>query len=278
MAAPVINEVRPYTGYKRNEPFQFTLAATPQPLRWGAYAMPPGITVDDPADYACTGVEATDVLTATGNTFANGDAVYFSALTGGDGLAVNTQYFVRDKASDTFKLAAIKGGAAINFTTDISAAVIRKVSTGVFSSAGIAINTQYLLNVWGQNGDGIGTAVIPVCISPELYVAPADGSIEEVGLPLTIDSVTRAVRVGKPGEAATTTGTASEVTPLFTFTQGDTRFFVIYFERSGVQIDPDPTDLAMALKEVELDPTLVEAPSLKRRAAEARRDSISRST
>ncbi len=256
MAAPTINDTRPYAGYKRNEPFQFTLAASPLPLRWGAVVLPPGITVDDPADLACTGVAATDVITTgTAHGLAVGDPVYFTALTGGDGLVINTVYYVVAAATTTTcKVAATKGGAAIDITVELSAGVMRRVSTGVFSSTGIAINTQYLLNVWAENADGRTYATVPVCISPDLYVAPASGSVEEAGIPLTIDVKTRAVRLGLPGGVAATT---SQTEALMTLIQNDTAMLVVYYEREGVQIDPDPSDLAVGVKDIDFNPALV---------------------
>jgi hypothetical protein len=44
-------------------------------------------------------------------------------LTGATGLAVDTTYYVRDVATNTFKLAATKGGAAIDITADGSGTV-----------------------------------------------------------------------------------------------------------------------------------------------------------
>lgn len=69
---------------------------------------------------ATTGVAATDVLTQTGHGYSDGYEVYFNALVGGAGLSIYTNYFVRDKTTDTFKLAATSGGTAIDFTTDIT--------------------------------------------------------------------------------------------------------------------------------------------------------------
>jgi hypothetical protein len=71
-----------------------------------------------------TGVAATDVITLTGHGFADTQRVKFSAITGGAGLSAGTTYFVRDATADTFKLAATSGGAAINFTTDITAGTL----------------------------------------------------------------------------------------------------------------------------------------------------------
>lgn len=68
-----------------------------------------------------TAAASTDVLTAPGHTFDDGDQVVVvdtgnSALPGG--LAENTTYWVRDVSGGTFKLAASSGGAAIDISSD----------------------------------------------------------------------------------------------------------------------------------------------------------------
>jgi uncharacterized phiE125 gp8 family phage protein len=72
------------------------------------------------AGYAApfTAVAATDVCTITGRTLADTDIVRLSN-SGGTlpaGLSANTDYYVRDYSSQTFKLAASSGGSAINIT------------------------------------------------------------------------------------------------------------------------------------------------------------------
>lgn len=75
--------------------------------------------------FAVTGTEATNLINHAGHTFLNGDQVTFSALTGGAGLNVGTTYFVVSSvAGVSYQLSATTGGAAINFTTDISAGTI----------------------------------------------------------------------------------------------------------------------------------------------------------
>jgi hypothetical protein len=73
---------------------------------------------------AITGVAATDVITATSHGFSDTDQVYLSGLAGGAGLSNNTIYFVRSSTTNTFQLALTSGGAAINFTTDITAGTV----------------------------------------------------------------------------------------------------------------------------------------------------------
>lgn len=70
------------------------------------------------ATAACTANDGTDVITSVGHGLANGQAVRLTttgALPGG--LALNTTYWIRDATTDTFKLAATSGGAALDITS-----------------------------------------------------------------------------------------------------------------------------------------------------------------
>ncbi len=69
-----------------------------------------------------TGTEATNTINHAGHTFVNNDPVVFTSLTGGAGFVVGTVYFVVGSvAGVSYQLSATSGGAAVNFTTDISA-------------------------------------------------------------------------------------------------------------------------------------------------------------
>jgi len=80
-------------------------------------------------EYAVTGDAATDVLTAVGHPFANGDIVTFNVLNGGAGLTANPSgtywlgfYSVVNVSGNTFQLAgAGSTSPVINFTSDITA-------------------------------------------------------------------------------------------------------------------------------------------------------------
>lgn len=74
---------------------------------------------------AFTAAASTDALTANAHGYSNGDAVRVSGLTNAAPLAAATTYYVRDAATNTFKLAASKGGAAIDITADGSGTVQR---------------------------------------------------------------------------------------------------------------------------------------------------------
>lgn len=70
---------------------------------------------------------ADDIIdTAAPHAFTAGQRVRFTALTGGAGLVVGTDYFViaANLAATTLQISLTSGGAAINFTTDITAGVL----------------------------------------------------------------------------------------------------------------------------------------------------------
>lgn len=74
---------------------------------------------------AITGTEATNTINHAGHTFVNGDPVVFPTLTGGAGLTAGVTYFVAGAvAGVSYQVSVTTGGAAINFTTDISAGTV----------------------------------------------------------------------------------------------------------------------------------------------------------
>jgi hypothetical protein len=137
----------------------------------GATLQNSGLIVED-AIVSITGITGdalTDVITATGSAFANGQPVRFTALTGGTGLNTTTNYFVRDVSGATFKLETSIGGGAINFTTNITAGTLltgHSVSTNVtLSENTTATNSDLVLTpkgtgafILGSKPDGTATA------------------------------------------------------------------------------------------------------------------------
>lgn len=79
------------------------------------------------AGKAVTGVASTDVLTSTAHGYSNGDVVVFSGLTGGTGIVAGRGYYVIDVSTDRFRLALTAGGAAIDFTVDLSAGTVTRI-------------------------------------------------------------------------------------------------------------------------------------------------------
>lgn len=60
----------------------------------------------------------TDVITSAGHGLSDGDVLLLTTSNAlPAGLSAGTPYFVRDKTTDTFKLSATSGGAAIDLTT-----------------------------------------------------------------------------------------------------------------------------------------------------------------
>lgn len=73
------------------------------------------------------------VVTWTGHTFAANDAVYFTT-TGAlpTGLAINTKYYVRNPATNTFEVSLTSGGASIN-TSGTQSGVHTGASAGAWN-------------------------------------------------------------------------------------------------------------------------------------------------
>lgn len=105
-----------------------------------------------------TATAASDLVNSTAHGLNNGDTVIFTALTGGAGLAVDTAYYVINKTANTFQVSLAKNGAAIDITTDASAATAYKgtaLTTGlvddllqsVYDNGGIMIQDTATLIV-----------------------------------------------------------------------------------------------------------------------------------
>lgn len=94
--------------------------------------------------YAVTGNSGTNVLTSSGHTFAVGDFVYFTALTGGSSLSTTSGYYIKtinSPSSGDFTISATSGGATQALGSNITAGYIR--TTGSYStsiSTGLAVN------------------------------------------------------------------------------------------------------------------------------------------
>ncbi len=75
---------------------------------------------DYPREQAFTAVASTDVITSNAHGFANGAPVTARNVGGAlpGNLAPSTTYYIRDKTTNTFKLASTLGGAAIDLTSN----------------------------------------------------------------------------------------------------------------------------------------------------------------
>ena len=68
----------------------------------------------------------TDTFTLAAHGLEDGDRVQFSGTTIPTGLAASTDYWVRDGATDTFKVSAASDGAAVNITSDGAAVSVQR--------------------------------------------------------------------------------------------------------------------------------------------------------
>jgi hypothetical protein len=77
-----------------------------------------------------TSAAADDIIdTATAHGYVAGDQIRFAGLTGGTGVTAGQTYYVvsTSLAAQTFRFSDTKGGAPINFTTDITAGTVQKL-------------------------------------------------------------------------------------------------------------------------------------------------------
>lgn len=132
-----------------------------------------------------TGVAATDVISDAGHTFVDNDPIVFTAITGGAGITVGTVYFVRSSvAGVSYQISATSGGAALNFTTDISAGSVGRAfgTTGslfVHKTGNLPALTGTLLNTDSEKfAQPVSTGIIAIdgfdcaflCTSTNLYL------------------------------------------------------------------------------------------------------------
>jgi HK97 family phage portal protein len=81
-----------------------------------------------------TSAAADDIIDASTHGLSIGDAVVFTALTGGTGLTAGQVYWViaANFTADDFQVSATPGGSAVDFTADITAGTVAKITdTGV---------------------------------------------------------------------------------------------------------------------------------------------------
>lgn len=247
MAVPTIDSSQGVLGYRAYETFSFMPggSGSPEILYWQASSLPTGMTIDAPAEKAATGVASTDIITVAGHGYANGDKVYFQSITGGAGLSALTVYFVRDKTTDTLKLAATLTGPAIDFTTDISAAQIRKCGTSQITGS-ISTPGQYVVGFIAVNATGSSAiSYFTIGIDAGDGSATSAGS-SDTGIDVNIDVVTREMTTGNAGA-------------LFLLKRDDTAILNIRFKKNGVALDPNPTSLRLAFKKDETDAVLFTA-------------------
>ncbi len=83
------------------------------------------------ANNSFTAESDTDLFTDTAHGLTAGERIYFTVLSGGTGLALNTDYYILSSGMtvDAFKVSLTAGGAVVNFTTDVTSGTWAKVIT-----------------------------------------------------------------------------------------------------------------------------------------------------
>ncbi len=96
------------------------------------------------------GVAATNIITLAAHGLANGDPIQFTALTGGAGLSAGPVYYIISATTNTFQVSLTFGGAAVDFTTDITAGSVKQIVT--YLDNDVAYPTQILTRAytWGD--------------------------------------------------------------------------------------------------------------------------------
>ncbi len=99
---------------------------------------------------AVTGVNSTDTFTKTAHGLSNGDIVVLSSLTGGSGLVAGRPYYVINQAANTFQLALIAGGTAVDLGSDVSSVTV----TEYLELSGGSPAYARVTNSWNTAADG----------------------------------------------------------------------------------------------------------------------------
>ena len=104
-------------------------------------------TLDPSVTATFTADNITETITSAGHGLLDGQRIRVSNSGGGlpAGLAAATDYYIRDKATNTFKLAATLGGDVINITTDGTGTQTwtrRNILASVLASNGASDSTE----------------------------------------------------------------------------------------------------------------------------------------
>jgi len=112
-----------------------------------------------------TGEADNDTFTKASHGLTNGTVVKLSSLSGGTGLNVNKWYFVIGVAGNDFQLAAVPGGSAVPFSTDVTSVTVTpfvEISGGSYARQAIAFNAAATHADGATIDDSTNGAVIPI--------------------------------------------------------------------------------------------------------------------
>jgi hypothetical protein len=120
------------------------------------------VTPDSTALTGGTAEADDELITLTAHGLVVGDRIQFTTLTGGTGLALATDYFVRAvPTANTFSVALIRGGAVVDITVDysdveltsyprVSSDIVGDAMQGAWNAGGLAIGDTRLAVVGGH--------------------------------------------------------------------------------------------------------------------------------
>lgn len=116
------------------------------------------------AGATCTFTDVGDLVTDTAHGLSNGQIVRFSTITTTTGITENTDYYVVNKTTDTFQVAATAGGTPLTLTTDGTGAYDVKLVAGTdykmisnnhfevvktgLTNVSISLKYDYLASTW----------------------------------------------------------------------------------------------------------------------------------
>jgi len=140
--------------------------------------------------FAITGDQASNTILQPGHTFVSGDPIVFTSLTGGAGLTVGTTYFVGGVVPGvSYFVSATTGGAAINYTTDITAGFVGRA----FGTSG----SNFLF----KTGNLPALAGVLLLTDSEDYAEPVDtGNPTVDGFPCVFLATTTNLYLGRLSE------------------------------------------------------------------------------
>jgi hypothetical protein len=249
MSVPVIDPESSVLSYPQWLTWEHQFSATNLPASWQIVAggFPSGMTFEP--SWSVTG-------TASGHTigqpstglFANGTILVFSALTGGTGLSTATRYYVVNSAGSTFQLAATSGGAAIAFSSDITAATLFRPGylAGAASLPGICT-----VQLTATNGDGASLAVLFT-----IGIEPA-AAVPDSNLDLVWDFATNNI-IAQTSATLNLTPPTDPATPILYVKEQDDLIARLRLVKAGSVLDlGDPVSLKLVLKELEPENQIV---------------------
>ena len=247
MAIPVIDPESSVLSYPQWLTWEHQFSATNTPTSWQIVAggFPSGMTFEP--SWSVTGASSGHTIgQPTTSLFANGSILVFSALTGGSGLSTATRYYVVNAGSSTFQLAATLGGAAIAFSSDITAATIFRPGYLAGAATLPGVSTVQLT---ATNGDGASAAVL-FTIGIEPAAAAPDSNID-----LVWDFATNNI-IAQTSSTLSLTPAAADAPIIYVKEQDDliTRLRLL---KNGSVLSPNVTACNLVLKELEPENQIV---------------------